>query len=154
MKKFYWLIVTAVVLVACSSEDYYGVQHVKLHSRTDSLNYMAGYYTGLRAKRNFFLTDNSAETVTNFVNALETAYNNKEADVDGFPLEEHVRENAKLIGRTIREQEKESGLMGIEGLETDFDMLKAGLINGLFFDTIIVHPDSVAISINRIISER
>lgn len=154
MRKFYWLIVTAVVLVACSSEEYYGVQHVQLHSRTDSLNYFAGYYAGLRAKRDLFLMDNSAATVTHFVNALETAYNDKEADVENIPLEEHVRESAKLIGRTIREQEQTSGLMDIQGLETDFDMLKAGLINGLYYDTVIVHPDSVAIYLNNIISER
>jgi FKBP-type peptidyl-prolyl cis-trans isomerase FklB len=38
---------------------------------------------------------------------------------------------AKNVGRAIREQEP-VGLMGIEGLETNYDLIKQGFINGLY----------------------
>jgi FKBP-type peptidyl-prolyl cis-trans isomerase FklB len=38
---------------------------------------------------------------------------------------------AKNIGQAIREQEP-TGLLGIAGLETNFDLLKQGFINGLY----------------------
>jgi FKBP-type peptidyl-prolyl cis-trans isomerase FklB len=41
---------------------------------------------------------------------------------------------AKNIGTTIREQES-IGLMGVEGLETNYDFIKQGFINGLYNDT-------------------
>lgn len=151
MRKFRFLVILVIGLVACSSDEIYTVQDVRLHSRTDSLNYMAGYFAGIRLKQDLFAMDSTATTVTHFVNAMESAYNNKEEEVDNYPLEEHAKEGAKLIGRTIREQERESGLMGINGLETDFDMIKQGLINGLYFDTTVVKPDSAVIYMNTVI---
>ncbi|MCR5050254.1 MAG: FKBP-type peptidyl-prolyl cis-trans isomerase [Paludibacteraceae bacterium] len=41
---------------------------------------------------------------------------------------------AKNIGKAIREQES-VGLLGIEGLETNFDLIKQGFINGLYNST-------------------
>lgn len=151
MRQFRFLVILAIVIAACKGSDNYTVQEVRLQSQTDSLNYLAGYFAGIRVKKNLFASDSTTTTVTNFVNALEAAYNNNEGDVDNFPLDEHAKESAKLIGRTIREQERESGLMGISGWETDFDRIKQGLINGLYFDTTYVHPDSAVIYLNRVI---
>ena len=152
MKKFRFLVMMVIVIAACSSSDNYTVQEVRLYSQTDSLNYLAGYFVGVKTKENLFPADSTGSAFTDFVNAVESVYSNQEDELDSYPLEEHIKENAKLIGRTIREQERESGLMGINGLETDFDMMKQGLINGLFLDTTYVNPDSAVIYLNNVIS--
>ncbi|MBQ7631680.1 MAG: FKBP-type peptidyl-prolyl cis-trans isomerase [Paludibacteraceae bacterium] len=56
---------------------------------------------------------------------------------------------AKSVGKAIREQEP-VGLLGIEGLETNFDLLKQGFVNGLYnyteqmdFQTASVYVETV-----------
>ena len=53
----------------------------------------------------------------------------------GIGMKENIRNpqlvnTAQTIGRSIREQEP-VGLLGVEGLETNYDLIKQGFINGL-----------------------
>lgn len=141
MKKFSILLLAAFAIVACSSTETYKVQNVTLNTQIDSLNFLAGYCTGIDIQKRALGNDNTLEAVTDFVNALEASYKGKEEDAETYKnLDARFVEYAQFIGKTIHDQERESGLMGINGLETDFDLIKQGFINGLFGDTTFTKP--------------
>ena len=142
MRKFSILFLAAFAIIACSnSSETYKVENVTLKSQIDSLNYFVGYCTGISIQDQEQGLQGNAETITDFVNALEAAYNGAEEAAEYENLNERQSKGAFYIGHTIREQERESGLMGIEGLETDFDLIKRGFINGLFADTSFITPE-------------
>lgn len=152
MRKFSIFLFAVVALIACSEPaETYQVQQVTLKTQIDSLNYVAGYGAGLSVLRGEF--NNTPEAVTDFVNALEAAYNGAEevgnyAHIDGI-----AAQKAFDVGHAIREQERESGLMGFRGLETDFDLIKQGFINGLYADTTNIAPEAAFAYINAEIAQ-
>ena len=158
MKKISILLLVAFAFIACSnSSDYYKVENVTLKTQIDSLNYLAGYCTGInvdfqavRYMRHSFENQNSPEAVTDFVNALEAAYNGAEESASKYThLDTIIIQQAQFIGKAIRNQERESGLMGIDGLETDFDLIKRGFINGLLSDTTFIKPQDAMAYMNE-----
>ncbi len=141
MKKFSILFFAAFAIIACSnSSETYKVENVTLKTQIDSLNYLAGYCTGFSIQSEGF--ESSTEAITDFINALESSYNGAEEPGSYEHLDERYTQAAFHIGQTIHNQEHESGLMGIDGLETNFDLIKQGFINGLYGDTTIIVPQA------------
>ncbi|MBR6829491.1 MAG: FKBP-type peptidyl-prolyl cis-trans isomerase [Paludibacteraceae bacterium] len=60
---------------------------------------------------------------------------------------------AKNIGRSIREQEP-TGLLGIAGLETNYDLIKQGFINGLYNYTEQFDMTSARMYVDQIFNEK
>ncbi|MBO4453702.1 MAG: FKBP-type peptidyl-prolyl cis-trans isomerase [Paludibacteraceae bacterium] len=58
---------------------------------------------------------------------------------------------AKNVGKAIREQEP-VGLLGIAGLETNYDLIKQGFINGLYNDTTDFDRQSAGKYVDEVIS--
>ena len=108
------------VLAKCPKK----AQKVELKSKLDSLNYAFGYMNGNQVKNYLLANDTTGKGTDEFIENLNKA------------LKINVRNPqvvavAKNIGTAIREQEP-VGLLGIEGLETNYDLIKQGFINGLY----------------------
>ena len=97
---------------------------IELKNYSDSLNYAFGMMNGSQVK-NYLLVDDS--TGTDAKEFIENVNKGLKASVRNPQLVTI----AKNIGSAIREQEA-VGLLGIAGLETNYDMIKAGFINGLY----------------------
>ncbi|MBQ7632460.1 MAG: FKBP-type peptidyl-prolyl cis-trans isomerase [Paludibacteraceae bacterium] len=96
---------------------------VTLESFSDSLNYVFGYLNGMQQKVRLLSTDEEAdydEFIANVNKGLKSGAHNPQAVM-----------TAKSIGSMIREQEP-VGLLGVPGLETNFDIIKQGFVNGLY----------------------
>jgi len=97
---------------------------VELKSLNDSLNYAFGFLNGGQIKMYVLSDDSTGEAINEFIDN----YNKS--------MKENVRNPqvvgmAKNVGKAIREQEP-VGLLGVAGLETNYDMIKQGFINGLY----------------------
>jgi FKBP-type peptidyl-prolyl cis-trans isomerase FklB len=97
---------------------------IELKDQTDSLNYALGLMNGLQIRRYTITGDTIEEDVKELIDNINIA------------LKEDIRNPqvvtmAKNIGKAIREQEP-VGLLNVKGLETNFDLIKQGFINGLY----------------------
>ena len=97
---------------------------VALKSLNDSLNYAFGFLNGGQIKMYVLSDDTTGEATKEFIDNFNKG------------LKETVRNPqvvgmAKNVGKAIREQES-VGLLGVAGLETNYDMIKQGFINGLY----------------------
>ena len=97
---------------------------IALKNDVDSLNYAFGLMNGTQV-RSYLLEDDSTGTAINeFIVNI-----NKGLKQD--TRNPQVVATASNIGKAIREQEP-VGLLGIAGLETNYDLIKQGFINGLY----------------------
>jgi len=109
------------VLAKCPTK----VKTIDLKNENDSLNYAFGLMNGMQA-RDYVLGENAenqdsvALYIDNINKGVKTKVHNPQ-----------IRSIGKNIGTAIREQEP-VGLLGIEGLETNYDLIKQGFINGLY----------------------
>lgn len=101
------------------------VRNIALNSALDSLNYAFGYLNGNELAQGL-ITDE--ETKDASVSALAASINKGLKDKTKNVQLVRMAEN---IGQQIKEQES-VGLVGVEGLGTDFEMLKQGFINGFY----------------------
>jgi len=97
---------------------------IELTNALDSLNYAFGMVNGAQVREYIQREDTTGEGIETFIANVNKG------------MKESVRNPqlvsmAKNIGQAIREQEP-TGLLGIAGLETNFDLLKQGFINGLY----------------------
>ncbi len=99
------------------------VRTINLASATDSANYAFGYLNGDAIAKQFLDTDTTGTALKELVAAIN------EGLKGGFQNPQ-LYAMGMQIGNTIREQEAE-GLLGQEGLETKFDLIQQGFINGL-----------------------
>ena len=97
---------------------------LELNSYNDSLNYAFGYLNG--GQINVYLL---ADDTTG--NAMEEFIENVNKGLKTDVRNPQIVAMGKNVGKAIREQEP-VGLLGIAGIETDFDMIKQGFINGLY----------------------
>ena len=100
------------------------VKTLELASRTDSLNYAFGVLNGTQIKRYLLADDEDGSALNEFIENINKG------------LKEDVRNPqvvamGKTVGSAIREQEP-VGLLNIPGLETNYDLIKQGFINGLY----------------------
>ena len=97
---------------------------VELTNALDSLNYAFGFANGSQVRDYLLAEDSTGDAIDQFIDNVNKG------------MKQSVRHPqlvsmAKSIGKAIREQEP-VGLLGIAGLETNYDLLKQGFINGLY----------------------
>ena len=97
---------------------------IELKDAIDTLNYAFGFMNGSQVKSYLLANDSTGDDFDEFIDNVNKA------------LKQNVRNPqmvsiGKNIGKAIREQEP-VGLLGIEGLETNYDLIKQGFINGLY----------------------
>ena len=100
---------------------------IKLESHIDSLNYALGLLNGSQLKNYLLADDENGTAIDEFVKNVN------------FGLKQNIRNPqvvamGKNVGKAIREQEP-VGLLGIAGLETNYDLIKQGFINGMYNST-------------------
>ena len=96
---------------------------IELKDAIDTLNYAFGFANGTQIASYLLAEDSTGEDTKEFIDNVIIG------------MKENIRNpqlvnTAQTIGRSIREQEP-VGLLGIEGLETNYDLIKQGFINGL-----------------------
>lgn len=97
---------------------------IELTSYNDSLNYAFGVLNGAQIKMYLLAGDEDGTSAEEFIENVNKG------------LKMNVRNPqivsmGKNVGKAIREQEP-VGLLGIAGLETNFDLIKQGFINGMY----------------------
>ena len=97
---------------------------VALKSYNDSLNYAFGLLNGAQIRAYILTDDSTGNGISEFIDNV-----NKGLKLD--LRNPQLVSMAKNVGKAIREQEP-TGLLGIAGLETNFDLIKQGFINGLY----------------------
>ena len=100
---------------------------VELKTKIDSLNYAIGYFYGSQIKSNFPVDDEYNKAVEEFVDNVNFALKDDARNPQLVAM-------GKNVGKAIREQEP-VGLLGVPGLETNFELIKQGFINGLYNHT-------------------
>ena len=96
---------------------------IELKDAIDTLNYAFGFANGTQIASYLLAEDSTGEDTKEFIDNVIIG------------MKENIRNpqlvnTAQTIGRSIREQEP-VGLLGVEGLETNYDLIKQGFINGL-----------------------
>lgn len=108
-----------VVIAKCPKS----IKTIELTSHIDSINYAFGVLTGSQIKMYVLANDEDGTGVEEFIEHINA----------GMKEDVHNPQLAgmgKSVGKAIREQEP-VGLLGISGLETNYDLIKQGFINGL-----------------------
>lgn len=97
---------------------------VKLSNFTDSLNYAFGLLNGSQMKMHIINSDTVGDPIDEFISYVNHGLKSK-------TINPRLVMMAQNIGTAIRTQES-VGLLNVEGLETNFDLIKQGFINGLY----------------------
>ena len=97
---------------------------IELTNNLDSINYAFGFMNGTQVKNYLLANDSTGEDFDVFVDNVNKALKSNVRNPQVVSI-------AKNIGKAIREQEP-VGLLGISGLETNYDLIKQGFINGLY----------------------
>ena len=97
---------------------------VELKNFNDSLNYAFGMLNGVQIKAYLAQNDSADDAINEFIDNV-----NKGLKMN--VRNPQVQAMGKNVGKTIREQEP-VGLLGVAGLETNYDLIKQGFINGLY----------------------
>jgi len=103
------------------------VKAIELKDFRDTLNYAFGTANGLQLKSYLLANDSTGEGIEEFIDNVNKGLKSNMRNPQVVAM-------AKNIGAAIREQEA-VGLLGIEGLETNYDFIKQGFINGLYKET-------------------
>ena len=131
-----------VVKAKCPSK----AKTVELTNALDSLNYAFGFMNGTQIRGDLLAEDTFEEDAEEFIDNVNKG------------LKQEVRNPqlvsmAKSVGKAIREQEP-VGLLGIEGLETNFDLLKQGFVNGLYNYTEQMDFQSASVYVETVINNK
>ncbi len=119
---------------------------IALNDAIDSLNYAFGFANGQQLRMYLLSEDSTGEDTKEFIESIN------------YGMKQNVRNPqlvsmAKNIGRSIREQEP-VGLLGIAGLETNYDLIKQGFINGLYNYTEQFDMTSARMYVDQIFNEK
>lgn len=99
-------------------------QTVELTNQNDSLNYAFGVLNGSQIKMYLLAEDCTGTAIDEFIDNINHGLKSNVRNPQLVTM-------GKNVGKAIREQEP-VGLLGIAGLETNFDLIKQGFINGLY----------------------
>ena len=104
------------------------VKTVELKNFTDSINYAFGMLNGDQMRMYLLANDTDGiaqkDFIENINKAMKVSARNPQLVMMG-----------KQIGSAIREQEP-TGLLGMEGVATNFELIKQGFVNGMYdYDT-------------------
>lgn len=140
-KKRNILIVVVLAVMACVvvlGMTFYGnsykAKNAVLNNQTDSVNYALGLLNGLQIKQYYLANDSSDEAVTEFIDALEEAYLDKEEELSD------LQKAGRQIGTTVKQFEKE-GLAENPAWPVNEKVFFQGLVNALFGDTTMMGED-------------
>lgn len=119
---------------------------IELKDAIDTLNYAFGFANGTQIASYLLAEDSTGEDTKEFIENVIIG------------MKENIRNpqlvnTAQTIGRSIREQEP-VGLLGIEGLETNYDLIKQGFINGLNNYTEQMDMQSASQYVEGVIAEK
>ena len=103
MKKISIFLLAAMAMVSCGNS--YKAKDVKLNDENDSLNYAVGLINGLQIKQYYLAKDSSEEAITEFIDALENAYLDKDEVLSD------IAQTGRQFGSSVSMFEKE-GLAG------------------------------------------
>lgn len=117
---------------------------IELKNAIDSLNYAFGLMNGTQIRSYVLADDSTHEAINEFISNVNKG------------LKQNVRNPqvvtmATNVGNAIREQEP-VGLLGIAGLETNYDLIKQGFINGLYNHTTQFDMQSASQYVDKVIS--
>ena len=101
---------------------------IELKGLTDSLSYAFGYLNGDGIAQNILKGDSATEDFNELVKYINKGLSIKQRNPE-------LAQMGKNIGLTISKQEKEGKLIGIDSIETRFELIKQGFVNGLYGDT-------------------
>jgi FKBP-type peptidyl-prolyl cis-trans isomerase FklB len=97
---------------------------IELSNYNDSLNYAFGVLNGSQMRMYLLANDSTGEAIDEFVSNINHGLKSKVINPQLVMM-------AQNIGKAIREQES-VGLLNVAGLETNFELIKQGFINGLY----------------------
>lgn len=129
MKKVSIIILAAMAMISCGNT--YTAQNAELANMNDSMNFALGIANGAQIKMYYLRNDSSAETVNEFIDALQAGY-------DGTV--EELSEEARIgmnIGSSIAQNEK-NGLADNPSWTLNEKLFFQGLVNGLEHDTTVM----------------
>ena len=129
MKKIGIFLLAAVAMISCGNS--YKAQDAQLLNESDSVNYALGLLNGLQIKMYYLTNDSSDEAVTEFVDALDAAYLDKEEKLND------IQQTGRQIGASIKTFEKK-GLAENEAWVLNEKILLQGLVNALYEDTVVM----------------
>lgn len=123
------------VLAMISCGNSYKAQDATLNNETDSINYAVGLLNGLQIKMYYLVNDSSDEAVTEFIDALESAYLDKEEQLS------EIAQAGRQFGTSLKSFEK-TGLAENAAWTVNEKLLLQGLVNGLHNDSSVMTPDA------------
>jgi len=122
------------VLAMISCGNSYKAQDVALNNESDSINFAVGLLNGLQIKMYYLANDSSDEAVTEFIDALEAAYLDKEEELS------EIAQAGRQFGISVKGFEK-NGLAENPAWAINEKLYFQGLVNVLLGDTTMMHPD-------------
>ena len=122
------------VLAMISCGNSYKAQDVALNNESDSINFAVGLLNGLQIKMYYLSNDSSDEAVTEFIDALEAAYLDKEEELS------EIAQAGRQFGISVKGFEK-NGLAENPAWAINEKLYFQGLVNVLLGDTTMMHPD-------------
>lgn len=132
MKKVSIILLAALAMISCGNS--YKAQDAKLSTQADSINYAVGLLNGLQIKMYYMANDSSDESVAEFIDALESAYLNKEEELS------EIAQAGRQFGVSTKSFEK-NGLAENSAWAFNGKLYLQGLINGIDDDTTMMNPD-------------
>lgn len=131
-----------VVKAKCPSK----VKQLQFETMMDSICYAFGLVNGDGLRQNVLTNDSTREKdIKSLVKAINEGLSLRQINPE-------MAQMGKNIGSTIRQQEND-GLLGINGLETRFELIKQGFINGFNNDTTILTLPSADAYLRSAINE-
>lgn len=122
-KTINFMLLTAVIAVfSFSSCNDSKPKEVALKTMNDSINYTLGQWQGDMFKQQYFATDSTGKQLAAFVEALDKAYNTKDAD--------EMYDLGIQVGKYFNDQIK-NGYFGDSTLIGNVDKIMTGLVNAL-----------------------
>ena len=132
MKKISILLLAVLAMISCGNS--YKAQEVQLNNEADSVNYALGLLNGLQIKMYYMTNDSSDEAVAEFIDALDNAYLDKEADLD------EIERAGQQFGISVKLFEKK-GLAENEAWTLNEKVFFQALVNALYADTMGMSED-------------
>ena len=132
MKKISIFFLAALMMISCGNS--YKAQDAKLSNQADSVNYAVGLLNGLQIKMYYLANDSSDETVTEFIDALEKAYQDKDEKLS------EIAQAGRQFGESVKGFEK-NGLAENPAWAFNGEIYLQGLINAFYTDTTMMNPD-------------
>jgi FKBP-type peptidyl-prolyl cis-trans isomerase FklB len=129
MKKLSIIMLAALAMISCGNS--YKAQDAILNNETDSVNYAIGLLNGLQIKKFYLMNDSSDEAVSEFIDALEASYLDKEEKLSD------IAQAGRQFGSSVKNMEK-NGLAENSAWTLNEKLFLQGIVNALYEDTTVM----------------